>query len=124
MRMRWKRRRYMSRKKLDPVTRKERLELDAHECQFSKLFGIATLSGVECVKRKEAHHISYINAGKETTEDLITVCVRCHDFITGYIRALRYSRREYTTENIKIETVESKTQRKRRNVIQIRDNQL
>ena len=113
----------MVRKKLDPQTRKERLELDNRECMFSQLFGIAELSGVECVKRLEVHHITYRNSGKETVEDLITVCARCHDFMTGYIRTLRYSRREHTTKDIEIE-VESKTQRKIRNVVHIRKNQL
>ncbi len=114
----------MVRKKLDPITRKDRLELDANECQLSKLFGIAELSGIECVKRKEVHHKTYRNSGSETVEDLVTVCVRCHDYITSYVRSLRYSRREYDVKEIKIMSVDGKTRRRVRSVIRISKDQL
>lgn len=71
--------------------RKEIIKRDKDECQLSKLFGIAHLSGVPCVEEKEAHHKTYERFNEEEPEDLIVVCRRCHDFLTSYIRGLRYS---------------------------------
>ena len=76
--------------------RKAILERDNCECQLSKIFGIAHLSGVPCVEEMEVHHKTYDRYGDEIGEDLITVCRRCHDFLTSYIRGLRYSRRSET----------------------------
>lgn len=76
---------------MNKETRKEALERDAHECQLSKQFGIAELSGVECVEEKEVHHKTYERYNEEEPDDLIVVCRRCHDFLTSYIRGLRYS---------------------------------
>ena len=42
-----------------------RLELDNHECQLSKLFGIAELSGKPCSEDLEVHHITYERYGHE-----------------------------------------------------------
>lgn len=81
---------------MNKESRKAVFERDNFECQLSKLFGIAHLSGVECVEEKEAHHKTYERYGNEEAEDLIVVCRRCHDFLTSYIRGLRYSRRSET----------------------------
>ena len=73
--------------------RKERLEIDNHECQLSKLFGIAHLSGKPCSEDLEVHHITYERSGHEEMGDLIVVCTRCHDILTDAIRRERYSTR-------------------------------
>lgn len=80
---------------MNQETRKEVVKRDKNECQLSKLFGIAHLSGVPCIEEKEVHHKTYKRARDETEEpdDLIVVCRRCHDFLTSYIRSLRYSMR-------------------------------
>ena len=72
--------------------RKTVLERDEYECQLSEMFGIAHLSGMPCVEELEVHHKTYVRYGDEIGEDLITVCRRCHDFLTSYIRGLRFSR--------------------------------
>lgn len=71
--------------------RKEVIKRDKNECQLSKLFGIAELSGVSCVAEKEVHHKTYERFNEEKLDDLVIVCRRCHDFLTSYIRGLRYS---------------------------------
>ena len=71
--------------------KKARLDLDKHECQLSKLFGIASLSGKPCSDELQVHHISYERCGHEPIGDLITVCTRCHDVLTDAIRRERYS---------------------------------
>jgi len=76
---------------MNQKTRKTALERDSHECQLSKLFGIAHLSGVPCIKELEVHHITYERFNEEEESDLIVVCQRCHEFLTSYIRGLRYS---------------------------------
>jgi len=81
---------------MDNLVRKAILERDNYECQLSKIFGIAELTGVPCVEELEVHHKTYERYGEEIGEDLITVCRRCHDFLTSYIRGLRYSRRAET----------------------------
>lgn len=81
---------------MDVEIRKAVLERDDYECQLSKIFGIAHLTGVPCVREMEVHHKTYERAGHERAEDLISVCRRCHDFLTSYIRGLRYSRRAET----------------------------
>ena len=75
--------------------RREALERDNHECQYSKLFGIAHLSGSPCSDKLEVHHITYKRYGCEDVADLITVCSRCHDLITNNVRELRYGQRDH-----------------------------
>lgn len=74
------------------------LKRDNRECQFSKLFGISELSGEPCSQKLEVHHKTY---KRETEEDGITVCKRCHDIITSAVRSLRYSRRPIELEDTK-----------------------
>jgi len=76
---------------MNKKARNEVLERDNQECQLSKMFGISHLSGVPCVEELEVHHITYERYGQEKTDDLITVCRRCHDFLTNYIRLLRFT---------------------------------
>ncbi len=71
-------------------TRRAVIERDGNECQQSKIFGMAHLSGVPCTEQKEVHHKTYENFNEEKLEDLVLVCRRCHDFITSQIRGLRY----------------------------------
>src|SRR3989337_4109483 len=71
--------------------RRKVLERDHYQCQFNQLFGIEHLSGVPCAEELEVHHKTYVSYGSETSEQLITVCVRCHDFITNYVRGLRFA---------------------------------
>ena len=86
-------------KTVNQKTRDEVLERDNHTCQLGLLFGIARLSGAECTDRLEVHHKHYDTYGSEITEDLITVCSRCHDIITGYVRGLRFGlRADYSVE--------------------------
>lgn len=75
---------------MEKEVRRAVIERDGNECQLSKIFGIAHLSGVPCTEQKEVHHKTYENFNKEKPEDLITVCRRCHDVLTSYIRGLRY----------------------------------
>ena len=81
---------------MDTTKRQKILERDNRECQLSKLFGISELTGVPCSDRLEVHHKTYARYGYESEDDLITVCVRCHDVITSYVRELRYGTREYS----------------------------
>jgi len=78
------------RRGLNGKIRKARLELDRRECQLSKLFGIAELSGQPCSGDLEVHHKTYERYGHEAIEDVITVCTRCHDVLTDAIRKERY----------------------------------
>ncbi len=64
------------------------LERDNYTCQLDLLFGIARLSGAECVDRLEVHHRHYENYDSEIPEDLITVCSRCHNILTNYVKDL------------------------------------
>lgn len=75
---------------MNPEIRTARLELDNYECQLSKLFGIAHLSGKLCSEDLEVHHKTYEH---ELVTDLITVCIRCHNILTDAIRRERYSQR-------------------------------
>ena len=74
--------------------RKVVLARDDNECQLSKLFGIAKLSGKPCSPDLQVHHRTYGRAGDEIPEDGITVCTRCHDILTDAIRRERASLRE------------------------------
>ena len=76
------------------------LERDNHECQFGKIFGPSHISKVPCTDRLELHHITYERYNHEKPEDLITVCTRCHDVITSYVRELRHDRRNKNFEQI------------------------
>ena len=90
---------------MDQETRKEVIKRDKNECQLSKLFGVAHLSGVSCVEEKEVHHNIYERFNEEEQGDLIVVCRRCHDFLTSYIRGLRYSIRNGDLKLGDVETV-------------------
>jgi len=70
--------------------RQERLAKD-QECQLSRLFGVAHLSGKSCTEDLEMHHITYDRQGHEDINDVIMVCTRCHDFLTNIIRSERFS---------------------------------
>jgi len=76
---------------LNKKAQQARLKLDNYECQLSRLFGIAALSGKPCSAELQIHHISYERCGHEPIGDLITVCTRCHDVLTDAIRRERYS---------------------------------
>lgn len=78
---------------MDQDLREAVLERDGHQCQLSRLFGITELSGKPCSERLEVHHITYARAGHELMEDLITLCSRCHDYITDAVRQERFQRR-------------------------------
>lgn len=93
-------------KPANPKTRKARLELDNYECQLSKLFGIAELSGKPCSEEMEVHHITYERYSEEEVEDLVTVCRRCHDILTDAIRSERYTatRKDLTRRKEYLET--------------------
>lgn len=81
---------------MNQEVRRTVVERDKNECQLSRIFGIAHLSGVPCVEEIEVHHKTYDRAGHEIENDLISVCRRCHDFLTSYIRGLRYLNRSET----------------------------
>jgi len=76
---------------MDLKIKQARLEKDNHECQVSKLLGIAHLSGKPCTEDLDIHHITYDRYGHENINDVITVCTRCHDFLTNFIRSERFS---------------------------------
>ena len=82
-----------NRPKVDRRMRQARLELDEYTCQLSKLFGIAHLSKQPCSNELEVHHVTYVRAGYERIDDLITVCSRCHPILTDGIRSARYKQR-------------------------------
>ena len=84
---------------MNQQTRIKVLERDDYQCQFDKLFGISHLSDVECIEQKEAHHLTYIRYGHESEDDLITVCRRCHDILTSYIRMLRFTHKNMHLDN-------------------------
>lgn len=73
---------------MDQKTRETILERDK-ECQLSKLFGIAELTGVPCSKDLEVHHKTYERKSHERVDDGITVCSRCHEELTDLIRRRR-----------------------------------
>src|SRR3990167_8960444 len=77
-------------KSVDSTVRRETLERDNHQCQLDAIFGISHLTGVPCVEEMEVHHKTYERYGNDVTSDLISVCRRCHDFLTNYIRGLRF----------------------------------
>src|SRR3990167_7782601 len=88
---------------VDPIIRQAVLERDNHQCQLDAIFGISHLSGVGCSDRLEVHHITYERYGHEVNSDLISVCSRCHDFVTSAIRALRFMRLGLDIEQAEID---------------------
>ena len=91
---------------VNPEARKTVLERDRYRCQFDLIFGISHLSGVACSEELEVHHKTYERFGSEEVDDLISVCVRCHDVITSHVRALRFlSREQWHTRDESVETV-------------------
>jgi len=109
---------------MNQTTHKLVIERDDNECQLSEIFGIAHLSGVPCVKEKEVHHKTYERFNEEELDDLIVVCRRCHDFLTSYIRGLRYSIRNGDLKLEDAQTVEPLvTQERNRNEdLELSDN--
>lgn len=51
------------------------------------------------IHRLEVHHRHYRDGGSPKDEDLITLCVACHDLITNKMRGERYSKKELTPED-------------------------
>lgn len=49
--------------------------------------------------RLEVHHRHYRDGANPKDEDLITLCVACHDLITNKMRSNRYSRKDLTLED-------------------------
>jgi len=66
---------------------------DGFECQLSKKFGIAVLTGIPCSEELEVHHKNYPRNRRVRMYDGITVCKRCHDALTDLIRRNRNSGR-------------------------------
>jgi len=71
---------------MDDKQRQRILERDGHKCQLDKLFGISELTGEPCHEVLEVHHLRY---PERSDDDLITVCLRCHDILTDGIRKNR-----------------------------------
>ena len=66
--------------------REARKKIDGHKCRTCHHDGSQ--------HRLEVHHATYDNFGHEDVEnDLITLCVRCHDAITSVTRQGRYEGR-------------------------------
>ena len=109
---------------MNQETRREVIKRDKGECQLSKLFGIAHLSGVSCIDELEVHHKTYERFNEEELDDLVIVCRRCHDFLTSYIRGLRYSIRNGDLKPGDVQTVEPLvTQERNRNEdLELSDN--
>lgn len=78
-------------KSMNQEVRKQVLKRDNYECQLNKFLGAEHLSGMPCTSELEVHHKTYVRYGDEIPEDLVTVCTRCHDFATNYIRGLRFA---------------------------------
>jgi len=93
--------------------REKILKRDKYRCQLDRYFGISEISGVSCSKRLEVHHKTYkqANGNKEHMKDGITVCLRCHEFLTNLIRGQRYSVREYPLKDIEQKTPNFKIRR-------------
>jgi len=86
--------------------RKKILKRDKYQCQLDRHFGISELSRVPCSTSLEVHHKTYkrANDGKEFMKDGITVCLRCHEFLTNLIRDQRYGKKgTYIPKNLKQE---------------------
>lgn len=84
-------------------TRKRILKRDKYQCQLDRYFGISELSGSSCSEKLEVHHKTYkrVSGNKEFIKDGITVCLRCHEFLTNLIRDQRYGKKEiYIPKNL------------------------
>lgn len=64
------------------------LERDEHRCRFCDHDG--------SVDRLEVHHRHYRDGSDPKDEDLITLCVSCHDVATDKIRRDRYTAKALT----------------------------
>ena len=105
-------------------TKKKILERDKHQCQLDRYFGISEISGISCSKRLEIHHKTYerINNNKELMKDGITICLRCHEFLTNLIRDQRYSKREiYIPKELKQDTPIIKIKEKKHAKVSMQD---
>ena len=76
---------------MNKIIRQQVLERDEQRCQFDKLFGITGILGIsECSDQLQVHHVTYERYGHELLGDLVTLCTFHHDYVTSYIRRLRY----------------------------------
>ena len=82
----------------DEKVRKRVIKRDNIECQFGKMFGVFELTGARCDDQLEVHHKTYRRYDNEEEKDLITVCRRCHEALTDYIRRVRYSQTQQYPE--------------------------
>jgi hypothetical protein len=67
------------------------LERDGYRCRTCDHDG--------SIYRLDVHHRHYRDGANPKDEDLITLCVACHDLITNKMRGDRYSRKELTLED-------------------------
>ena len=91
---------------ISKLMREAVLKRDNYECQHCKDYGIPKLveqaeNGTKWIPddRLEVHHKRYPARG---IGDLILVCKRCHDDITGYVRGYRYAAQAHIVEPISI----------------------
>ena len=81
--------------------RAERIAIDEGRCVVCKEDG--------STYHLEVHHVHYFSFGNEDAlHDLMTVCVRCHDFFTDDQRYERNSRRVHITASVESEVLERK----------------
>lgn len=64
------------------------LERDGYRCRTCDHDG--------SIHRLEVHHRHYRDGANPKDEDLVTLCVGCHDLITNKIRDERYENKELT----------------------------
>lgn len=67
------------------------LERDGYRCRTCDHDG--------SIHRLEVHHRHYRDGANPKDEDLITLCVACHDLITNKMRGERYNKKELTPED-------------------------
>ena len=83
---------YISSSPVWAAKREARLKIDGKRCQTCHHDGSDY--------RLEVHHATYDNFGHEDVEnDLITLCVRCHNAITSVTRQRRYECRDICVDN-------------------------
>lgn len=66
------------------------LERDGYRCRTCDHDG--------SIDRLEVHHRHYRDGANPKDEDLITLCVACHDLITNKMRGERYSKKMLTED--------------------------
>lgn len=99
------------------------LKRDAYQCQLNRFFGISIISDVPCSDELEIHHRNYDKAkkDKERIKDGITVCKRCHEFLTNIIRNQRYSKRNNIPKDLKQRIPEIKIKEKKSVKVSMQD---